>query len=58
MVRSLDVVTLPMGTSLAQAAATMASHQVACVPIVDHQQKPVRILTRTDVITKLIASLS
>lgn len=54
-VMSPNPVTLAPDDSLAKAVELMAANKFGCIPIVDKNQKPVGILTETDILQWLAA---
>lgn len=40
-----------------EAAQLMVQHAIGCVPVVDHLNRPVRIITRRDVLAALVAAM-
>ncbi len=52
-----EVRSIGSGASLRQAAASMAEHQLGCLPVVDDEGRPVNVVTRTDLIGPLAVVL-
>ncbi len=57
VVRNLEVHSVVPDTPLDQAAALMARHKIGCLPVLGPGNVPVAILTRTDLIRAVIATL-
>jgi CBS domain-containing protein len=57
LVEGRDTVTVADGVSVREAAATMAEHRIGSLPVLDPRGRPIRMLTRTDVLDALAASL-
>ncbi len=52
-----EVIWLPDGASLREAAGRMARHKVGCLPVLNAAGDPVNVITRTDLIPPLVAKI-
>lgn len=57
VVRQLDVIARRQGTPIDEIAQTMAEEKIGCVPLVDEQQRPVAVVTRTDILDLVAQTL-